>query len=40
MAEIETKLDALGLILPAPLQTPPGIVVPFSFRCWGHRVAG
>ena len=31
MAEIEKKLDALGLTLPAPLQTPPGIVVPFSW---------
>ena len=31
MAEVEKKLDALGLVLPAPLQTPPGIVVPFSW---------
>lgn len=31
MAEVEKELDALDLVLPAPLQTPPGIVVPFSW---------
>jgi hypothetical protein len=36
--EIEARLAALGLTLPAPLQPPPGVVLPFSFvRVRGHR---
>jgi enamine deaminase RidA (YjgF/YER057c/UK114 family) len=30
MARIEAKLAALGLVLPKPLQAPPGVVLPFS----------
>jgi len=38
MARIESKLAALGLVLPAPLQTPPGVVLPFSMvRLVGSR---
>lgn len=44
MARIETRLQALGLALPPPLQPPPGLVLPFRFvrvrsrRAWiaGH----
>jgi len=28
---IEQRLAALGLVLPAPLVTPPGVVLPFRF---------
>ncbi len=39
MAKIEAKLLALGLMLPPPLQPPPGIVLPFQFvRILGNRV--
>lgn len=31
MARIETKIEALGLILPEPLQPPPGVVLPFAW---------
>src|SRR5262245_8528150 len=31
MSTIETKLAALGLTLPAPLQVPPGVKLPFQF---------
>jgi len=31
MSTIERKLAALGLQLPAPLQVPPGIELPFRF---------
>jgi enamine deaminase RidA (YjgF/YER057c/UK114 family) len=31
MSEIESKLDALGLTLPAPIQLPPGVVLPFAW---------
>ena len=35
---IEAKLDALGLILPEPMQTPPGMQLPFSWvRVRGNR---
>ena len=38
MARIESKLAALGLVLPAPLQTPPGVVLPFAMvRIVGSR---
>ena len=43
MARIEDRLAELGLVLPAPLQTPPGIVLPFCMvRVIGRRaiVAG
>jgi enamine deaminase RidA (YjgF/YER057c/UK114 family) len=36
MSTIETKLAALGLQLPAPIQLPPGVKFPFQFV----RVAG
>lgn len=29
--QIEARLNALGLIRPAPLKTPPGVRLPFSF---------
>lgn len=31
MAEIEVKLEQMGLKLAEPLQTPPGVVIPFSW---------
>lgn len=31
MADIEAKLEQMGLKLPEPLQTPPGVVIPFSW---------
>lgn len=35
---IEDKLRALGLILPEPVQVPPGVKLPFSFvRVHGNR---
>ena len=38
MANVEAKLAALGLALPAPLKPPPGIVLPFQFvRLVGSR---
>ncbi len=38
MAKIETKLRALGLILPPPPKAPPGVTLPFQFvRIVGHR---
>jgi len=43
MARIEERLQALGLVLPPPLQPPPGLVLPFRFvRVSGDRawVAG
>ena len=36
MSTIESRLAALGLQLPAPLQVPPGVNLPFQFV----RVAG
>ena len=39
MAEIEAKLQAMGLALPAPLQTPAGLKLPFSWvRVHGSHV--
>ena len=38
MAHIEAKLQALGLELPAPTQTPPGVRLPFTWiRVSGNR---
>jgi enamine deaminase RidA (YjgF/YER057c/UK114 family) len=38
MGRIEAKLEALGLVLPEPLQPPPGIVLPFAWvRVRGDR---
>ena len=35
---IEARLAALGLVLPAPFQAPPGVVLPFQFvRVMGTR---
>lgn len=30
MARIEARLEEMGLVLPAPLQLPPGMVLPFA----------
>jgi enamine deaminase RidA (YjgF/YER057c/UK114 family) len=36
---VERKLEELGLVLPPPLATPPGVRLPFAFaRVSGHRV--
>ena len=36
--EIESRLAKLGLTLPGPIITPPGVRLPFSFvRVRGHR---
>lgn len=38
MAKIEAKLSALGLVLPAPVKPPPGVLLPFQFvRLVGNR---
>ena len=38
MANVEARLAALGLALPAPLKPPTGVVLPFQFvRLVGHR---
>jgi enamine deaminase RidA (YjgF/YER057c/UK114 family) len=38
MAHIEARLAALGLVLPAPLKPPPGVVLPFAMvRVVGAR---
>jgi YjgF/chorismate_mutase-like, putative endoribonuclease len=38
MSSIESKLEALGLVLPAPLQAPAGLVLPFAMvRLVGTR---
>lgn len=38
MAKVEERLSALGLVLPLPLQTPPGVILPFQFvRVTGSR---
>ncbi|MCA0244891.1 MAG: RidA family protein [Proteobacteria bacterium] len=38
MPTIEQRLQALGLVLPAPLQTPPGAALPFPWvRVLGNR---
>ncbi len=39
MAKIERRLQELGIVLPAPLQLPPGAVLPFPWvRVAGARV--
>ena len=38
MPKIEQQLAASGLVLPAPIQAPPGVVLPFRFvRIIGRR---
>jgi enamine deaminase RidA (YjgF/YER057c/UK114 family) len=38
MARIERRLQELGLVLPAPLKVPAGVVLPFQFvRVIGRR---
>lgn len=38
MGHIESRLQALGLVLPPPLATPPGVALPFPWiRRIGHR---
>ena len=38
MAKVEERLSALGLVLPPPIQPPPGVTLPFQFvRLLGHR---
>ncbi len=38
MGKVEERLSALGLALPAPLEAPPGVVLPFRFvRVTGTR---
>jgi enamine deaminase RidA (YjgF/YER057c/UK114 family) len=38
MSEISAKLAAQGLMLPAPIKLPPGVVLPFSWvRIQGDR---
>ncbi len=38
MAFVEQRLAALGLVLPEPLQLPPGVRLPFQFvHCVGTR---
>ena len=36
--QIEARLEALGLVLPAPFQSPPGLAFPFLWvRVRGNR---
>ena len=38
MSQIATRLNSLGLVLPAPTQFPPGVNLPFQFvRIIGRR---
>ena len=38
MSRIEARLQSLGLILPPPMQAPPGVMLPFEFvRIVGRR---
>ena len=38
MPRVESRLTDLGLVLPAPIKVPPGIVLPFQFvRITGSR---
>ena len=38
MAEIEAKLESMGLVLPQPIKMPAGVVLPFSWvRLRGNR---
>ncbi len=36
MANVEKRIESLGLVLLAPIQAPPGVVLPFEFV----RIAG
>lgn len=31
MAKVEARLESQGLVLPAPIEVPPGVVLPFPF---------
>ena len=31
MSQIEARLQSLGLVLPPPMQAPPGVKLPFEF---------
>ena len=36
--EVEARLKEVGLVLPEPIKTPPGLVLPFSWvRVRGDR---
>jgi len=38
MGQVEQRLHTLGLVLPAPMRTPPGTVLPFPWvRIHGNR---
>ena len=38
MAQIEQRLQALDLVLPPPMRSPPGVVLPFPWvRVFGNR---
>ena len=38
MARVERRLAELGLVIPAELRAPEGVVLPFQqVRIWGHR---
>ena len=38
MSQIEARLKSLGLVLPPPMQAPPGVKLPFEFvRIIGRR---
>ncbi|MBS0452195.1 MAG: RidA family protein [Proteobacteria bacterium] len=38
MPTVQQRLDALGLVLPQPVEPPPGVVLPFQFvRVHGSR---
>ena len=38
MARVEARLSELGLVLPQPMQPPPGVVLPFQpVRLVGRR---
>ena len=38
MPRVESRLTGLGLVLPAPIKVPPGVVLPFQFvRITGAR---
>ena len=38
MAKVEERLSALGLVLPAAIKPPPGVMLPFQFvRVLGNR---
>jgi enamine deaminase RidA (YjgF/YER057c/UK114 family) len=38
MSRIEERLNAMGLVLPPPIQAPPGVLLPFRFvRVIGRR---